>query len=166
MITEQYDLEYDELQDDTSLIIESDGENKPIGKKRRRRLTPVSQKPTRVSARKKARHGEAEVSAPIESTAPANGHTVQSEPSGEVAIPDLKPVNKGSKGKGAKFWYFDEVEGPPAKRPDMVDNPDAILKRKRTKKSIIPMELDPQVNGNPALATELPTEAALQTTEG
>lgn len=165
---EQYDAEYDELQDDPSLIIESDAERKPAGKKRRRRLTPVSQKPTRVSARKRARHGEAEGSAPTE-IAPAlamNGHGPQSEPNDDVAPLEPKQPEKSAKGRNAKFWYFDQVEGPPAKRPDMVDNPDAILKRKRTRKTTLPIELDPQINGNPAPTIAVPMESTLQTTEG
>jgi hypothetical protein len=113
--------EVDELQDDSSLNAESDAEEaRRGGRKRRRRLTP----PTRVSARKRPRRDE-------EATK-QNGTKANATAPLPVAP---KAGLKGSKGQSTKFWYFEEGSAAPAKRPpEMLDDPDAMLKRRRPAK--------------------------------
>jgi len=111
--------EVDELQDDSSLNVESDAEEeRRSGRKRRRRLTP----PTRVSTRKRPRRDEGEATK-------QNGAKVN----GNAALPVAPKAGlKGSKGQSTKFWYFEEGSAAPAKRPpEMLDDPDAMLKRRR-----------------------------------
>jgi len=115
--------EVDELQDDSSLIVESDSEEggRNSGRKRRRKTTP----PTRVSARKRPRRDD-------DAAAKQNGTKVN----GNLALAEGPKVNlKGSKGQNTKFWYFEEGDAAPAKRPpEMLDDPDAMLKRRRSSK--------------------------------
>lgn len=119
--------ELDELQDDSSLIAESDDGGTRGGKKRRRRPTPPSIKPTRVSTRKKQKREE-------QSTVISNGTQVNGQPTTSV-----KPVHapKNSKGQDNKFWYYEESIAAPSKRPpEMLDDPDAVLKARRGKKKV------------------------------
>lgn len=114
--------EVDELQDDSSLNAESDAEEgRRRGRKRRRRLTP----PTRVSARKRPRRDEEDVTK-------QNGTKLN----GNAALPVAPKTGlKGNKGQSTKFWYFEEGSAAPAKRPpEMLDDPDAMLKRRRPAK--------------------------------
>jgi hypothetical protein len=117
--------ELDELQDDSSLIVESDDGVTKGGKKRRRRSTPPLTKPTRISTRKKQKREE-------QSVVISNGPKVNGQPPADVKPPHTL---KKSKGQDTKFWYFEESTGAPSKRPpEMVDDPDAVLKTRRTRK--------------------------------
>lgn len=117
--------EIDELQDDSSLLNESNDEDSTRnGKKRRRRPSPPDRKPTRVSARKRQRREEPEVTK-VNGDIPrkSNGHTAGLEPT----LARLK----GSKGQNTKFWYYEEGDSAPSKRPEMLDDPEKMIKRSR-----------------------------------
>jgi hypothetical protein len=129
-------LEVDELQDDSSLNPGSDEEmDHRKGRKRRRKATPPLYKPSRASARKRPRREEPEKSntngtgatSPV--TAKANGTvTSPTEPYPQPVQPTLK-VPKAR--QNTKFWFYDEVDGIPKKRPEMLDDPDAVLRRRK-----------------------------------
>lgn len=120
--------EVDELQDDSSLIAESDIEEaKRGGRKRRRRASP----PTRTSARKRPRRDGDEATK-------QNGLKVN----GAGPPPEVTKIKAG-KGQSTKFWYFEEGSAAPAKRPpEMLDDPDAMLKRRRSTKKDKSIEPD------------------------
>jgi hypothetical protein len=126
-------LEVDELQDDSSLNPASDEEvGHSKGRKRRRKATPPLHKPTRASARKKPRREEPEksnangTSATSPVTAKANGIVAS------ATEPHLQPVPRAHKvPKNSKFWFYDQDDGIPKKRPEMLDDPDAVLRRRK-----------------------------------
>lgn len=120
--------EVDELQDDSSLIAESDTEEaKRGGRKRRRRASP----PTRISARKRPRRD-------AEEAAKTNG----TKTNGAGPVPEGTKL-KSSKGQNTKFWYFEEGSAAPAKRPpEMLDDPDAMLKRRRSTKKDLDISMN------------------------
>lgn len=124
--------EIDELEDDSSLDGGSD--NDPVqGTKRNGRKRPrpsgLPERETRTSTRKKPRREE---NTNGDTSRPTNGR-----PAAKRGRPPAPPDTvhlKGSKGRPTKFWYFEEGDGAPAKRPEMLDDPDKML-RKRPRKS-------------------------------
>ncbi|KAG8802696.1 hypothetical protein FRC16_008965 [Serendipita sp. 398] len=116
-------------------------------KKRRRHTSPATGKPTRASARKKQLTDEMEgvqangfeTQESVEVVVDAAMGPATTDSGMEMAPQSLSSTEvmhglKGGRGKNTKFWYFDEV-GAPSKRPaEMVDDPDAVLKRRRAKK--------------------------------
>ncbi|KAG8824781.1 hypothetical protein FRC19_001075 [Serendipita sp. 401] len=116
-------------------------------KKRRRHTSPATGKPTRASARKKQLTDEMEgvqangfeTQESVEVVVDAAMGLTTTDSGMEMAPQSLSSTEvmhglKGGRGKNTKFWYFDEV-GAPSKRPaEMVDDPDAVLKRRRAKK--------------------------------
>jgi hypothetical protein len=115
--------EIDELQDDSSLLDESDEEeDSRAGKKRRRKPSPpLKRKPARISSRKRPRRETAE-------TTKVNGHATGAE----IPLARLK----GSKGQNTKFWYYEEGDSAPSKRPEMLDDPEKMIKRGRKSEKI------------------------------
>lgn len=135
----QDDAEVDELQDDSSLNPDSDEEAGPKGRKRRRRPTPPQQKPTRISARKKPRREEPEkpnlngTKAP-NSPAKVNGTAPVPPKESQSPVPKPQPTTptlKATKGQNTKYWFYEEDDGIPKKRPEMLDDPDAVLRRRK-----------------------------------
>lgn len=127
-------LEVDELQDDSSLNPASSDEevDHRKGRKRRRKATPPLHKPTRASARKRPRREEPEKSNTNGTTATS---PVNAKANGTVTSPTephLQPVPPTLKvPKNTKFWFYDADDGIPKKRPEMLDDPDAVLRRRK-----------------------------------
>ncbi|KAG8832473.1 hypothetical protein FRC17_001294 [Serendipita sp. 399] len=123
---------------------------KKKSKRRRPHALPVVEKPTRVSARRKQQSIGMEGVQPSDSFNKEESFDIiidtladSTRAASETAIAALSTSQaqsiemihglKGSKGRNTKYWYFDEV-GEPSKRPaEMVDDPDAVLKRRRAK---------------------------------